>query len=75
MGSDVSYLNLNKVSFKRESCCFGHREKDLKSFGTVAYAKRGLISIDKKKSKLIIPEANYYEFDELLDRSDEFTRG
>jgi len=76
MGSDVSWLSLNKISFKPESVYYWSKEKgEGKTISTIAYAKKGLISVDKKKSKVIIPEAHYYEFGELLDGSDEITRG
>jgi len=74
MGSDVSWFSLNKVSFKTKSGCFGPREKTNNGVNTIAYAKRGLIYVDKKKSKVIIPEAHYYEFDEFLDGSNEITK-
>jgi len=67
MNSDVSYLNLQKVSFQRESQCFGYKEKKLKANSTTAYVKKGHISLDK--NKVIIPEAHYYETDKTLNGS------
>lgn len=72
MDSDVSYLNLHKVSFQRKSLCFGYKDERLRATSTTAYAKKGPISV--KNSKIIIPEAHYYESEKLLDGGDKFSR-
>lgn len=74
MDSDVSYLNLHKVSFQRKSLCFGYKDERLRATSTTVYAKKGLISVDKKKSKVIIPEAHYYESEKILEGSNKFSR-
>ena len=74
ISSGVSYININRVSFKRKSCCFGSKEKDTKCLSLIAYVKKGSIHLDKNASKVSIPEANYYEYEEILN-NEEFTRG
>ena len=67
MSSDVSWLNLKKVSFQRERGCLGYREKKLKITDTLAYVEKGPVTFNRKGNKIVIPEAHYYESDNLLE--------